>query len=109
MGSAAGSLRCAAPLDLTTGKTAETFCVRCWSAGARRLHFSIPAPLNRTSKPLSWLARDLEAEPPAGGRESGSIGGKPFLFSILAHLLAIIHLRRLSPVAARCKCQSLAR
>jgi hypothetical protein len=40
------------------------------------LHLSIPAPLNPARKPLSWLARDLEAEPPAGAAETGSIAGK---------------------------------
>jgi hypothetical protein len=40
------------------------------------LHLSNLAPLNPAGKPLSWLARDLEAEPPAGGGESGSIAGK---------------------------------
>ena len=40
------------------------------------LHFSIPHPLNRARKPLPLLARDLEAELPAGLRESGSIAGK---------------------------------
>jgi hypothetical protein len=40
------------------------------------LNISIPAPLNHTGKPLSWLAGDLEAEPPVGIRETGSIGGK---------------------------------
>jgi hypothetical protein len=39
---------------------------------------------------LSWLARDLEAEPPAGGRESGSIGEKSKHDSNLGDLFAII-------------------
>jgi hypothetical protein len=64
--------------------------VRCWSAGARRLHFSIPAPLNRTRKPLSRLARDLEAEPLAGPAETGSIAGKAYSDSSLDKLLTII-------------------
>ena len=40
------------------------------------LNISIPAPLNHTGKPLSWLARDLEAEPPTRAAETGSIAGK---------------------------------
>jgi hypothetical protein len=59
---------------------------------ACRLHFSIPAPLNRAGKPLFLLARDLEAEPLPGPAETGSIGGKGIQGSILASLLAIIHL-----------------
>ena len=56
------------------------------------LHFSIPAPLNRTGKPLCLLARDLEAEPPAGAGKSGSIAQKAYSCSDLGHLLVIIHL-----------------
>ena len=42
----------------------------------RRLNLSIPPPLNRPGKPLSWLAPDVEAEPPSGAGESGSIARK---------------------------------
>jgi hypothetical protein len=57
---------------------------------AFRLNISIPAPLNPAAKPLSRLARDLEAEPPTGGRESASIAGKASPCSSLGGVLAII-------------------
>jgi hypothetical protein len=60
---------------------------------ATRLNFSIPAPLNPAHKPLFLLPWDLEAEPPAGAAESGSIAGKSSYDSDLAYLLAIICLR----------------
>jgi hypothetical protein len=43
---------------------------RVLRAGAHRLHFSNPAPLNRAGNPLPWLARDLEAEARKGAKES---------------------------------------
>jgi hypothetical protein len=55
------------------------------------LHLSIPAPLNPAGKPLSRLARDLEAEPPAGAAETGSIAEKACLCSILVGVLTIIY------------------
>ncbi len=54
------------------------------------LNLSNPAPLNSACNPLSWLAWDLEAEPPAGPAETGSIAGKGGQDKCLAHLLAII-------------------
>jgi hypothetical protein len=56
------------------------------------LHLSNSAPLNPAGKPLPLLARDLEAEPPAGVKESGSIRRKSNQGSSLADPLAIIHL-----------------
>ena len=55
------------------------------------LHLSIPAPLNRARKLLSRLARDLEAEPPAGAAETDSITEKVSQDNLLALSLAIIH------------------
>jgi hypothetical protein len=78
-------------VSLDTSRACCPCChVRVWRAGAYRLHLSIPAPLNPACKPLSWLARDLEAEPPAGAAESNSIAGKARSCSSLARLLAII-------------------
>jgi hypothetical protein len=54
------------------------------------LHLSIPAPLNPARKPLSWLARDLEAEARKGAKESRSICRKARPCSSLALLLVII-------------------
>jgi hypothetical protein len=54
------------------------------------LNFSIPAPINPAGKPLSRLARDLEAEPLAEVWESGSIGEKASHSSSLVHMLVII-------------------
>ena len=66
----------------------------CWAPGRAvellSLNISISAPLNPARKPLSWLARDLEAEPPAGAAEGGSIAGKARFCSSLGCLLAII-------------------
>jgi hypothetical protein len=56
------------------------------------LNFSIPAPLNPAGKPLPLLARDLEAEPPAGAAETASIAAKACPCSSLDKVLAIIHL-----------------
>jgi hypothetical protein len=54
------------------------------------LHLSIPAPLNRAGKPLSRLARDLEADPPAQGQETASIAGKARPSSSLGYFIVII-------------------
>jgi hypothetical protein len=61
---------------------------------ALTLNLSIPAPLNRAGKPLSRLARDLEAEPPAEAAGTGSIAGKGNSCSGLGVLLTIIHVTR---------------
>ena len=56
--------------------------LRVLRAGANRPPSLHPAStqsewqINRTGKPLSWLAWELEAEPPAWAGESGSIGAK---------------------------------
>jgi hypothetical protein len=47
-----------------------------WRDRSCRLHLSTPTPLNRASKPLFLLPRDLEAEPLARGRGSGFITRK---------------------------------
>jgi hypothetical protein len=79
--------------DLLSGSVGHgALPAQCWRGGACRLNISKRSPLNRATKPLPLLARDLEAEPPPGAGETGSIGRKAKWGSILALLLVIIYL-----------------
>jgi hypothetical protein len=53
---------------------------------------------------LFLLARDLEAEPPAGAAATASIAGKARPRSSLGRVLAIIHLIAQSAVGAKLEC-----